>query len=97
MKMKKKTPMTIKKSLNKKDKGKIIIIDEAQEKKDKDNFTFQNTYNYLVNHGWIRITPREYNVEKHMDKRQTARIGINGYFKLNKTNEEIHFRKKISD
>ena len=56
--------------------------------------TFKETYKLLEEHGWEKITAEQYTLEKKLRKHQTARIELNGFFKLKKSNQEIAERKK---
>lgn len=51
--------------------------------------TFQQTYKWMEENGWERIRADKYACEKKNKKHQTARIGLHGFFKLGKSDEEI--------
>jgi len=56
--------------------------------------TFKDTFNYLATHGWTKLSLIEYIQEKQAKKYQTARVGRYGYFRLNKSDEEIRKAKE---
>lgn len=51
--------------------------------------TYQETYKFLQEHGWEKITPAQYTLEKTKRKNATARIGFFGFFKLKKSQSAI--------
>ena len=55
----------------------------------KKETTFKETYEWLLNNGWCRITAKEYNKEKKIKKYYTARIGKWAFFRLKKSIKEI--------
>lgn len=63
----------------------------------KEETTFKETNEWLEQHGWIKIEKQEYGILKKEGKYQTARVGIYGFFKLSKKNDEIKKMKTLKD
>jgi hypothetical protein len=58
--------------------------------------TFQETYKLLEKQGWEKISPSIYKGEKATRKHQTARVGLQGFFRLKVSNEELKKTGKLS-
>lgn len=56
--------------------------------------TFKETCEFLETHGWERISIKEYAITKKFNKYETAMVGDNYFFRLNKSREEIKKVKK---
>lgn len=54
--------------------------------------TFADMFEIMKSNGWEKITPIEYIVEKRKNKRNTARIGDAGFFRLKERKQVFRFQ-----